>query len=52
MYNKRLEKHSKDFKRLRIAAKVSEKGGSQYSWKANDDAKRELGLFSWDDPDG
>ncbi len=47
-----MRKHDADFKRLRIAAKVSEKGGSQYSWKANDDAKRELRLFSWDDPDG
>ncbi len=51
MRNSRLDRHDRDFTRLRIAAKVSESGGSQYNWEARENAKRELGLFSWNDPD-
>lgn len=52
--SKRSRKNDRDFARLRIAAHMSYKragGNNQYSGALRDDVKRELGLFSWNDPD-
>ena len=52
--SRRMRKHDRDFTNLRIAAQMSYRrgaGDNQYSWKLREDVKREIGLFSWNDPD-
>ena len=55
MTSKRMRKHDADFTRLRIEAQMSYKrgaGSNQTYDRLREEVKRELGLFSWDDPDG